>query len=92
MKVSPDLEGFRGKRILLTGHTGFKGSWMAEWLLSLGAEVTGLSLEPNTEPALFHQLGLAGRLDHRIGDLRDAELVARTVAEIDPDLTFHLAA
>lgn len=83
---------YKNKRILLTGHTGFKGSWMSEWLLMLGAEVTGLSLEPPTQPALFHQLKLSGRLDHRIGDIRDGALVADLVAEVKPDVVFHLAA
>ena len=57
---------YRGRRVLVTGHTGFKGSWLCEWLLALGAEVTGLALDPNTQPALFGQLELTGRLeDHR---------------------------
>jgi len=83
---------FAGKRVLLTGHTGFKGAWMAEWLLSLGAEVTGISLEPDTEPALFDQLGLAERLEHRILDIREAGATARLIEESAPDILFHLAA
>ena len=58
---------YRGKRVLVTGHTGFKGSWLAEWLLMLGAEVVGYSLPPPTSPALFVQLGLEGRLRHMPG-------------------------
>lgn len=83
---------YRGKRVLLTGHTGFKGSWLAEWLLSLGAEVTGLALEPNTQPAIFDELKLAGRLDHHIGEIRDLGLVSRLVEKTQPQFVFHLAA
>ena len=83
---------YQGKRVLLTGHTGFKGSWLTEWLLMMGANVTGLALPPPTEPALFNQLGLEGRCDHRIGDIRDLTLVNRIVREVKPDLVFHLAA
>jgi len=85
-------QAYQGKRVLLTGHTGFKGAWLAEWLLGLGAKVTGLALPPATEPALFDQLGLAGRLDHRIGDIRDLATVRAVVAECQPDYVFHLAA
>ena len=83
---------FAGKTVLLTGHTGFKGSWLAEWLLLLGARVHGLSLEPEGNPALFNQLGLGARLNHQIGDIRDAALVRRCVEAIQPDFVFHLAA
>ena len=62
---------YAGKRVLVTGHTGFKGSWLCEWLLGLGAKVTGYSLPPPAPPALFEQLGLAGRLRHIVGDIRD---------------------
>ena len=88
----PFAELYRGKRVLLTGHTGFKGSWLAEWLLALGAEVTGLALPPPTEPALFDQLALATRLNHRIGDIRDLAVVRETVEVARPDFVFHLAA
>ena len=88
-----NFQGFYdGKRVLVTGHTGFKGSWLTEWLLTLGAKVTGLALPPATDPALFEQLGLAERCDHRIGDIRDRALVRKVIHEIRPDLIFHLAA
>src|SRR5580698_6171063 len=58
---------FAGKRVFVTGHTGFKGSWLCEWLLALGAEITGYSLPPPTHPSLFEELGLAPRLRHVIG-------------------------
>lgn len=88
----PFADLYRGKRVLLTGHTGFKGSWLAEWLLALGAEVTGLALPPPTEPALFDQLGLEKRLHHRIGDIRDLEIVRAAVETAKPEFVFHLAA
>ena len=83
---------YQGKRVLITGHTGFKGSWLTEWLLMLGSKVSGFALPPPTDPALFDQLGLAARCDHRIGDIRDRPLVSRIVREVRPDLVFHLAA
>ena len=65
---------YSGKRVFVTGHTGFKGSWLCEWLLALGAEVHGYALEPSTDSSLFDQLGLAGRIaSHAIGDIRDRE-------------------
>ncbi|MEI6380807.1 MAG: CDP-glucose 4,6-dehydratase [Cyanobacteriota bacterium ELA615] len=83
---------WQGKKVLVTGHTGFKGSWLSLWLLNLGAQVKGLSLEPNTNPSLFEQLNLAQELDHVIGDIRDLELIQATVTSWQPDLIFHLAA
>jgi CDP-glucose 4,6-dehydratase len=83
---------FAGKRVFITGHTGFKGSWLSEWLLGLGAEVWGYSLPPPTQPALFEQLKLAGRLRHEIGDVRDQAALARTVRACGPHFVFHLAA
>lgn len=83
---------WRDKRVLLTGHTGFKGSWLSELLLSRGASVHGLALPPEGAPALFDQLQLAGRLDHAIVDIRDAEAVSARVAEVRPGIVLHLAA
>lgn len=83
---------YNGKRVLVTGHTGFKGAWLCEWLLSLGAEVTGYSLPPATTPALFTQLGLAGRLRHHLGDVRDLPALRRVFGEAKPEIVFHLAA
>ncbi len=84
---------YNGKRVLVTGHTGFKGSWLCEWLLALGAEVHGFALAPPTMPALFTQLNLGGRLasDTR-GDVRDRTALAACVALVKPDFIFHLAA
>jgi len=83
---------YRGKRVLVTGHTGFKGSWLCEWLLALGAEVTGLALPPPTTPALFDQLGLSTRMEDRRGDIRDLAVVRATIEAVRPDFIFHLAA
>lgn len=83
---------WHGKSVLITGHTGFKGSWLSLWLLKAGARVTGLALPPETTPALFDQLGIAGDLDSRMGDVGNAGLVAAVIAEVQPDAVFHLAA
>jgi CDP-glucose 4,6-dehydratase len=90
--VNPDPAFWRGRRVLLTGHTGFKGSWLALWLLEMGAKVTGLALPPESEPCLFNQLGLDQRLNHRLGDIRDPALLASLVKEVQPDVVLHLAA
>ena len=83
---------YRNKKVLVTGHTGFKGSWLSQWLLMLGADVVGYSLEPDTEPSLFEQLGLAERLEHHLGDIRDREKFSSFVVATSPDVVFHLAA
>lgn len=83
---------FKDLRVLVTGDTGFKGSWLCEWLLAEGADVYGLGLAPETEPALFKQLGLADRIHHRELDIRDAVAVRDHVGQVSPDLIFHLAA
>jgi CDP-glucose 4,6-dehydratase len=85
-------DSYRDKRVLVTGHTGFKGAWLCEWLLALGADLTGFALEPATAPSLFDQLGLARRLRHVIGDVRDVAAVRKVVEETQPDFVFHLAA
>lgn len=83
---------YAGKRVWLSGHTGFKGSWLAHWLLELGAEVYGFALPPHTTPDLFDQLGLAGRLHHEIADLRDPAAVMQSIHKAQPDFVLHLAA
>ena len=84
---------YNSKRVLVTGHTGFKGSWLCEWLLALGAEVHGYSLPPPTKPSLFNQLKLAKRIkSHTIGDMRDLGALVRTMRRVKPDFVFHLAA
>ena len=87
------VDAYRNKKVLVTGHTGFKGSWLCEWLLALGAEVHGLALPPPTKPSLFNQLRLARRIkSHIIGDIRDMKTVRDVVRRVKPDFVFHLAA
>ena len=87
------FEAYTGRKVLITGHTGFKGSWLCEWLLALGAEVHGYALEPPTRPSLFSQLKLAKRIkSHTIGDVRDLDSLVRTMRRVKPDFIFHLAA
>lgn len=81
-----------GKRVLVTGHTGFKGAWLCDWLLSLGADVAGFALPPEPHQRLFGNLGLSGRMDHVTGDIRDAHSLSAWVADVRPDVVFHLAA
>jgi CDP-glucose 4,6-dehydratase len=81
-----------GRRILLTGHSGFKGSWLLLMLDALGADVTGLSLAPETEPAMFTQIGGAKLCDHNVADIRDAEAVRTIVTKARPEILLHLAA
>ena len=83
---------YRGRRVFVTGHTGFKGAWLCEWLLALGAEVAGFSLAPPTAPSLFDQLGLSGRLRHQIGDVRNEAELREEILSFRPDFVFHLAA
>jgi len=83
---------FQRKRVWLSGHTGFKGSWMTQWLLELGAEVHGYALEPDTRPALFEQLKLNRQIEHEINDIRHAEKVGKSICSFRPNFIFHLAA
>ncbi len=83
---------YKGRRVLVTGDTGFKGSWLAFWLDLLGAEVHGLALEPDTDPSNFEVLGLRERIRHRTVDIRDGAALSGTVRSIAPELVFHLAA
>jgi CDP-glucose 4,6-dehydratase len=83
---------WQGRRVLLTGHTGFKGGWLALLLQRLGAEVTGLSLPAPSEPSLFDQARVADGITHVIGDIRDAGLVLDVVRSARPQVIFHLAA
>ena len=81
---------FKGRRVLLTGHTGFKGSWLALWLQQLGAEVVGLALPPDTQPSHWDLLKL-GIEEHQF-DIRDYDAVQKLVAKVQPEMVFHLAA
>jgi len=91
--VTPQLIDFyRGRRVFVTGHTGFKGSWLTFWLVEMGAQVTGFSKDVPGEPALFDTLGLRERINHVTGDIRDYASLERALTEADPDLILHLAA
>jgi CDP-glucose 4,6-dehydratase len=83
---------YAGRRVLVTGHTGFKGSWLSHWLLELGAEVAGYSLYVPSQPSNFEVLGLANRLRHIQGDVRGLEQVNAAFGTFKPEIVFHLAA
>jgi CDP-glucose 4,6-dehydratase len=89
--MQKELSAYAGKRVLITGHTGFKGAWLCEWLLGLGAEVYGWSLPPQ-DPSLFEALDLAHRANHLIGDVLDLAALNARMQEVQPHFIFHLAA
>ncbi len=88
----PDPTFWRGRRVLITGHTGFKGSWLTLWLAEMGAEVCGYALPPDTVPSLFDAAGIDGTCRHVVGDVRDADWLIHTVRAFAPEIAFHLAA
>lgn len=89
--MSPDF--WNGRRVFITGHTGFKGSWLALWLQSVGARVHGFALVPPTKPSLFETIDVgAGLVSHTLGDVRDAGALRRALVEAAPEIVFHLAA
>lgn len=83
---------WRGRRVFVTGHTGFKGSWLCLWLHALGAEVTGYALNPPTEPALFQQAEVAGLIRSLRADIRDYAHLRRAIEEASPEVVLHMAA
>lgn len=83
---------FRNKTVWLSGHTGFKGSWLAQWLVQLGAKVHGFALAPATQPALFEQLSIEKQIVHTLGDIRQEAAVRKSIQNARPDFVFHLAA
>jgi CDP-glucose 4,6-dehydratase len=86
------INSYRNRRVLVTGHTGFKGSWLCTWLLELGAKLTGLALAPESRPNLLEALALADRMVSRIADIRDETAVRHVLEESQPEIIFHLAA
>lgn len=83
---------YKGKKILVTGHTGFKGCWLSRWLVELGAEVIGYSLEPPTDPNLFEVIKLEDKITHIIGDVREQKHLQEVFRRHKPEFVFHLAA
>ncbi len=86
------LEVYKNKKVLITGHTGFKGSWLSKWLLELGAKVYGYALAPPTSPSLFNQLNLENAIGDNRNDIRDLDVLKSYVKKVAPDFIFHLAA
>lgn len=87
-----DLSFYKGKRVFITGHTGFKGTWLVKILVNAGAIVCGYSLKPNTTPSLFELSNIEKDITSVIGDIRDFSLLKKTYDEFHPDIVFHLAA
>jgi CDP-glucose 4,6-dehydratase len=87
-----DEEFWKGKRVFLTGHTGFKGSWMSLWLFSLGAVVKGYSLDPPTTPSLFEEARVDELIDSEIGDIRNLKKIKKSMLDFNPDILIHMAA
>ncbi len=87
-----DLNFYRGKKVFVTGHTGFKGTWLCKMLLDAGAQVTGYSLDPPTDPNLFSLSQIEEQIDSVIGDIRNRELLWKTIKRVNPEFVIHLAA
>ena len=87
-----DQEFWQGKRVFLTGHTGFKGSWLSLWLTSLGTEVKGYALNPSTSPSLFNEAKVGKVVDSQIGDIRDQDALYESMLKFNPDILIHMAA
>ena len=87
-----NLEFYKGKKVLVTGHTGFKGSWLCKILIEAGADVTGYALEPNTQPNLYTIIDLENQMNSIIGDIRDIAHLKKVFEEVQPELVIHLAA
>lgn len=92
MNMRHNLEFFRGKRVFVTGHTGFKGTWLTFLLSELGAEVMGYALSPEPGPSHFNLLNMQDKINHVVGDVRDASTLNNALQSFKPDIVFHLAA
>jgi CDP-glucose 4,6-dehydratase len=90
--VTIDKFFWQSKRVFLTGHTGFKGSWLSLWLSSLGAEVKGYALNPPTSPSLFNEAKISSIIDSQIGDIRDQDTLHESMTKFNPDILIHMAA
>lgn len=87
-----DSNFWNGKRVFLTGHTGFKGSWLSIWLLEMGAEVIGYSVDIPTQPSLFDVAGLKNKVKHILGDVRDYDMLLQSIQDTEPEILVHMAA
>ena len=87
-----DSKFWQGKRVFLTGHSGFKGSWLSLWLFSLGAEVKGYSLNPPTSPSLFNEAKIDSIIESCVGDIRDQDTLYKSMVSFNPDILIHMAA
>jgi len=85
-------DAYRSKRVFITGHTGFKGSWLTQWLINLGAQVTGYALKADSDRAMFCKLNLSASINHIEGDIRDLDKLRLSIREARPDIVLHLAA
>ena len=90
--MTKTFEIYKNKRVLITGHTGFKGAWLAFWLSSMGAKVTGYALKPDTKPSLFKILGIKSKINNVFGNILDAKKLQKIFNRVKPDIVFHLAA
>tara|TARA_B110000879_G_C11168130_1_gene512302 strand:- start:1225 stop:2316 length:1092 start_codon:yes stop_codon:yes gene_type:complete len=90
--VSMNKTFWKGKKVFITGHTGFKGSWTVIWLKKLGAIVKGYSLEPNTNPSLFVEANIADNIESEIGDITDIESLKKSIIDFQPEIVIHMAA
>lgn len=88
--VNPEF--WHNKRVFITGHTGFKGSWLSLWLQSMGAEVKGYALSPPTTPSLYWEAQIASGIHSEIGDIRDLDKITNSMVDFDPDILIHMAA
>ena len=92
MVINLNNSFWKDKKVFITGHTGFKGSWMSLWLQMLGAKVTGYSLEPNTDPSLFDIANVSSGMNSIIGDIRDASALQKALSEAKSEILIHMAA
>lgn len=83
---------WKGKKVFITGHTGFKGSWLSLWLQSMGAEIKGFSLAPRTLPSLYYEANVGEKMESVFGDIRDKDFVLDSMRQFNPDVVFHMAA
>lgn len=87
-----DLDFYKDKKVLITGHTGFKGTWLTRILINAGAKVCGYSLNPPTNPSLFAIADVEDKIKHVVGDVRDLDYLKKIFEEFQPEIVFHLAA